>query len=154
MGKKLLYEIVFKLEVFRCNVAPPKPGRLTLASIEELGMAKFGIKFRLPEPGADDVTKRHLEISVNGEAVEDRHYGPETQGDTFTDQWTFNVNDVLHAELKDEDGSGNVSEASVLDYTVTDTVAPAKPGEFSAGEIVQLPDRPPVQGGAGKGKKK
>jgi hypothetical protein len=130
----------------RCNVAPPRPGRVFLASKRETEMAKFGLKFGLPPAGASDVTQggsRELSITVGGQDVPQVVTLPGAAMET--DELTFESDAVLSLTLVDIDKSGNRSQPSaIFNYTVVDDVAPPQPGQLSVAAKRQLPDEAPT----------
>lgn len=127
----------------RCDKAPPRPARVTLAEKEELDMDRFGLTFFLP-PAGNDVETRELSITVNGQDPPT----VKTYGKPFpatTEQLIFNQDDELSLTLVDIDDAGNRSPASAaLSVTVNDDVAPDAPGNLGVASKVELPDEPPA----------
>ena len=106
-----------------------------------MGIA-FQISAHLPAMAlAADVATRELTTTVNGTAQPAVNALP-TDTDSVVGQ--FAEGDVLSVSLVDIDASGNRSEATVEELTVSDTVAPPKPGEFGlSAEQVETTDVPP-----------
>lgn len=125
----------------RCDKAPPRPARVTLAEKVELDMDRFGFTFALP-PSDPDTASRELSITVNGgDPPTVKTYQPTA---AVTDQLIFNQDDQLVLTLVDIDDAGNRSQASAaLSVTVNDDVPPATPGALGVASKVELPDESP-----------
>ncbi len=122
---------------FRHCKMPPRPGRVSLYSKREVDMAKFGLKFSLPAPGASDVAERELTMTVNGGDPPTVKTYP---GDALvTEELVFDADDNVSLTLVDIDGSGNRSQPSAgFTLTVTDDVPPPQPGELGVAEKRQV----------------
>jgi hypothetical protein len=76
-----------------------------------------------------DVVARRLLVTVNGEKLSDEPV--EFAGDaTSFGEVTVPQDSNVVLTLVDVDDAGNVSEPAVLEFVATDTIPPAKPGEF------------------------
>lgn len=77
-----------------------------------------------------DVVARRLTVTVNGELADAI---PDFSADTttFVEAVTVPQDANVVLTLVDVDDAGNVSEPAVLEFVATDTIPPAKPGEFS-----------------------
>lgn len=92
------------------------------------------IKVVLPEPGATDVVKRHLNVIINDVQQEKREIVA-----TFKDgKWTAGLvaggypgveGDKVISTHVDEDNAGNMSEPKHTEGVVVDKLAPPQPGE-------------------------
>ena len=75
-----------------------------------------------------DVVVRRLTVTVDG--VEAPAF-PDFPADTTSfGEFTVPQDAQVVLALVDIDDAGNVSEPAVLEFTATDTIPPAKPGEF------------------------
>jgi hypothetical protein len=79
-------------------------------------------------PAVDaDVVSRRLTVTVNGEAREPVDF---TADATSFGELGFADDDAVVLTLVDIDDAGNSSEPAVFEFVATDTIPPAKPGEF------------------------
>jgi hypothetical protein len=103
-----------------------RPGRLTLLTIGQNNMA---LKFKvvLPTELTPDVINRELTVTINGE-TQVQNVAKET-----AEVGDFEGPDgaIVELSLVDVDDAGNRSDASVLTTSLTDTIAPAKPGDLA-----------------------
>jgi len=75
----------------------------------------------LPAPGAPDVVKRTLKVTINGEAKDDV--------DAVGAEIKANDGDKVSLVLVDTDDAGNESLPSApFEFTAVDTIAPPAPG--------------------------
>ena len=74
-----------------------------------------------------DVVARRLSVTVNGEVRETADYAPET---TNFGELGFDDNESVVLTLVDVDDAANVSEPASFEFVATDSIPPAKPGEF------------------------
>lgn len=74
-----------------------------------------------------DVVARRLLVTVNGVPQEPKEYPAEAT--TFSEVKVEQDSQVVLA-LVDVDDAGNVSEPATYEFVATDTIPPAKPGEF------------------------
>lgn len=80
-----------------------------------------------------DVVARRLMVTINGEAAP---ASPDFPADTTSfGEVTAPQDAQVVLALVDVDDAGNVSEPAVLEFTATDTIPPAKPGEFGVSLI-------------------
>jgi len=84
-----------------------------------------------------DVVSRTLIVTVNGERESEKEYGPET---TNFGEITVPQDSEVVLTLADTDDAGNVSEPAVAEFLATDTIPPAKPGEFGVSLLREIPD--------------
>jgi hypothetical protein len=134
--KRLLQDLII------WAMLPSRPG-LMYVHLEDLGMAnRFRVFVQLPplaagEPG--EVLKRTLSRSVNG--------GETVVQDVAVDmaETSFEAlqNDSVHLELRNIDDGNNVSEPSIFDFVVLDTIAPAAPSEMGV-RLEEIPDPAPT----------
>lgn len=75
----------------------------------------------------EGVTERKFSLQIDQGTAVNKSYPPET---LQSDEVKLPIGSVVHAELIDSDDAGNDSTPAVADFTVTDNVAPAQPGEF------------------------
>jgi uncharacterized lipoprotein YbaY len=101
-------------------------------------MDRWGITFSLPEPGAADVVKRELTVSITGV---DEPIVQNLSGKALSsDQIEVDEDAELSVTLVDIDNAGNRSQPSAaLVYKVVDDVPPPAPGTVSVGNKVELP---------------
>lgn len=117
--------------------APPKPGRLSLASKREIAVSRFAFTFNLPTPSASDVATHEVTAKVTGKPDATKSY---PVGTLVTGEWEFDMNDEVSLRTVEIDGAGNRSPASdPLTFVVVDDVAPAAPGVLSVASKRQLP---------------
>ena len=103
-----------------------KPGLVFVRLVREgeSGMSKFALV--LPAPGAADVVQRELVFAVaGGTPITQNVSGSATEGEEFDGV----EGDVVAGSLVDIDDAGNRSEPRTFELTLTDTIAPAQPGE-------------------------
>lgn len=139
-----MIEICIRICEHRCDDAPPRPGRVTLANTRQIDMSQFGLRFALPAPGAPDVTTRELSVTVN--SGPNPVIVPVIGAALESEEAIFNDGDLLAVVLVDIDGHGNRSQPSaVFTYTVTDTVSPPTPGDLGVSNVRQIdePTTPP-----------
>lgn len=74
-----------------------------------------------------DVVARRLTVTVDGTAFDPKEY---TASTTRFDDVSVEQGSQVILALSDVDDAGNVSEPAVLEFEATDTIPPAKPGEF------------------------
>jgi hypothetical protein len=74
-----------------------------------------------------DVVARRLSVTVNGEVRETADYARET---TNFGELGFADNDSVVLALVDIDDAANSSAPASFEFVATDTIPPAKPGEF------------------------
>ncbi len=100
-------------------------------------MAKFGIVFALPTPGASDVAQRELTVTVNGG---DPPLVQTMQGAVLvSDEMVFTDADELSVTLVDIDEHGNRSQPSAaFSYSVVDDVPPPQPGDLGVSAKRQI----------------
>jgi hypothetical protein len=75
----------------------------------------------------EGVTERKFSLQIDQGTAVNKSYPPET---LQSDEVKLPIGSVVHAELIDSDDAGNDSTPAVADFTVTDNIAPAQPGEF------------------------
>jgi hypothetical protein len=79
-------------------------------------------------PAVDsDVVARRLTVTVNGEAGDTTDFSADA---TSFGELGFSDDDSVVLTLVDIDDAGNASEPAVFEFVATDTIPPAKPGEF------------------------
>lgn len=119
----LLKEEVYSLtKVLRLR----QPGVVFLEVVFERvnGMLQFVLV--LPPKSAVDVVSREVQVQV-GSALGQTLTFP---GDTLeTGTLEGNDNEIVTGSLVDIDDAGNRSEPRTFEFTLTDTIAPAQPGE-------------------------
>jgi hypothetical protein len=94
-------------------------------SSQESSMLIYSVS-AAPVVDADVVTRR-LSVTVNGEAREPVDFAADA---TSFGELGFADNDSVVLTLVDIDDAGNSSEPAVFEFVATDTIPPAKPGEF------------------------
>lgn len=86
-------------------------------------------------PAVDaDVVRRRLSVTVNGETTSTEWEASATALGEVTVPQDSNV--VL--TLVDTDDAGNVSQPAVVEFVATDTIPPAKPGEFGVALVREV----------------
>lgn len=106
---------------------PAMPGILRLAVYsEESDMLKFKLT-PIPAPGAPDVVRRELTVTVADGAPTLIELAPD-QTEATSDTFVGNDNDRVLTSLVDIDDAGNRSPAREQEFTLTDTIAPPEPG--------------------------
>ena len=86
-------------------------------------------------PAVDaDVVSRRLSVTVNGETTTTEWGADATSFGEVTVPQDSNV--VL--ALVDVDDAGNVSQPAVVEFVATDTIPPAKPGEFGVALVREV----------------
>lgn len=95
-------------------------------------MLVYGVSAAAPVDS--DVVERRLTVDV-----EDSDPVTTTFGGDTTDLGEVKVerDAVVELSLVDVDSSGNVSEPATFSFTATDTIPPARPGEFGVTLIRQ-----------------
>lgn len=103
---------------------PRRPLRMGVYLTRESSMGLV-YKLTLPPPGAPDVVKRTLRVTVNGDTHPDQEVNDSTE-------LTFQDNDAVSLSIQDTDDAGNVSPWSEpYTFTAKDTIAPGQPGQVS-----------------------
>lgn len=99
---------------------------------QESNMLVYGVSAAAPVDS--DVVERRLTVDV-----EDSDPVTTTFGGDTTDLGEVKVerDAVVELSLVDVDSSGNVSEPATFSFTATDTIPPARPGEFGVTLIRQ-----------------
>jgi hypothetical protein len=105
----------------------PKPGKLQITLIKENGENMLEYKILLPAHDVKDLVDRELTVTV-GDTVDVFHLAPDAMESAVL---TASQDSVVSLSLVDVDDAGNRSEASVLEVTITDTIAPPTPGTLS-----------------------
>lgn len=130
--------------------ALPKPGRMYVALIEELIMAKLNVwkvTLSMPEKAAADVVKRTLSFdpgnpALSGEVVQDIALGEAAPAQAEVVVLEGIPSTII--TLIDTDNAGNNSPATTFDLSTVDTQAPPAPGEMGVlnvvEEIIDVPD--------------
>jgi carbamoylphosphate synthase large subunit len=95
-------------------------------------MLVYGVTAAAPVDG--DVATRVLTIEVDGEVTETRAL-PADATDLGEVKVARGASVVL--ALVDADADGNVSEPASFEFVATDTIPPAKPGEFGVALLRQ-----------------
>lgn len=117
LGELLLWWLARRIQPY----LPPRQPLPVLAYPlgESENMLVYGVV--LPAPGAPDVVKRTLKITINGEAKDDV--------DAIGAEIKANDGDKVSLVLVDTDDAGNVSLPSApFEFTAVDTIAPPAPG--------------------------
>lgn len=120
---------------------PTQPGKVSIYSKEELGMAKFGYTFNVPAPATPaDVAKREFEFTVAG-VVQPREVAVANVGDLISKEFVFEDagEPEISVVLIDSDAKGNASAPSKpFTFKVTDDIGPAQPGEIGIASKRQI----------------
>jgi hypothetical protein len=75
-----------------------------------------------------DVVARRLTVTIDGEPGETADFPADTT--SFVESVTVPQDSNVVLTLVDIDDAGNASEPAVVEFVATDTIPPAKPGEF------------------------
>lgn len=112
------------------------PGKVSVNSKGQFGMAQFGYTFNLPVPAVpDDVATRVISIAVNGaEPVET----PVDKTWTVSPEFVFDDAATFEVKVIDSDAAGNKATGPALTVTVVDDVPPATPGELAVASKTQV----------------
>ncbi len=130
------------VELLRCALAElTRPGELYISVTQGEDMTEFQVRVLLPatRPG-DRVTAREMTVTIDG--------GTPAVATLAADAAQFDVwapeDSTVKFSLVDLDAKGNRSTAREREAAVTDTVAPAQPGELAITTIDQreTPDAP------------
>lgn len=120
---------------------PAQPGAMYVFC-EEFSMANlFRVRVLLPPVNGPDVAKRKLLRTMNDDPDTTVELGITTSEHETT--FKARQDDRVRLELRQVDDVGNVSEPSILDFTVIDTTPPAAPAEMSV-TLEELPDEDPA----------
>jgi hypothetical protein len=107
---------------------PPMPGIFCLKPTREFKGMLYAV-IGLPGPSASDVVTQELTIQVGDATPVTTAYAA---ADTVSAEFEAGAaGTVVKATLVDVDGSDNRSEPREEVFTVTDTIAPPTPGEFT-----------------------
>jgi len=87
-------------------------------------------------PVDHDVVARELSVTV-GDSTETKTVAGST---TDLGEVTVAQDSEVTMSLVDIDDAGNRSEPAVVTFTATDTIPPAKPGEFGVSLLREIPD--------------
>lgn len=121
LGKAILVE----LQAIRKIVGRRAPGLVFLKAVrEENGMLVFNLA--LPPVGAPDVVTRKVVVTVGSG---DPQTFDLSASDLVTPELSGSDNDPVVGTLVDTDDAGNASPAREFSFVLTDTIAPAQPGE-------------------------
>jgi|SRR3990167_6608473 len=116
---------------------PARPGAMYVFC-EELSMPNlFRVRVGLPPVTGPDVSKRTLLRTMNDDPTTSVSLNfPIDQAET---SFKARQDDKVHLELRQVDDVGNLSEPSVLDFTVIDTTPPVAPDTMAV-TLEELPD--------------
>jgi hypothetical protein len=107
---------------------PPMPKPFTFKITKEIENMLYAV-IGLPGGSASDVVNQELTIQVGDATPDTRVYSVDA---SQSEEFPCGVaGTVVQASLVDVDASGNRSEARAETFTVTDTIAPPQPGEFT-----------------------
>lgn len=131
VGLKILAELQAIKKILRIR----KPGLVFLKVVREEDEMLF-FTLALPEPGAADVVSRQVIVTVGtGE--------PQTLNlsgsDLVTPELSGADNDTVIGTLVDTDDAGNASPAREFNFVLTDTIAPAQPGDVGINVLREEP---------------
>jgi|LakMenE01Jun11ns_1017448.scaffolds.fasta_scaffold9833791_2 hypothetical protein len=118
--------IVLELRRIAFRMRRPYAVRITLIRKESGFMALVYSVTAAPVVDSD-VFARRLVVTVNGENVSSTDHPAEV---TSFGEVAVPQDSQVVLTLVDIDDAGNSSEPSVVEFTATDTIAPAKPGSF------------------------
>jgi hypothetical protein len=146
VGGFLLFLVVWLLAALAFfQITPDQPVGLGVLQIRsELNMADILTYAVSVNPVVDaDVVSRELSVYVDGSeaAREVRSYPSDAAG-----LGTVSVpqNSAVVLQLVDIDDAGNRSEPAVLEFTATDTIAPAVPGNLGVTLVDETSDGEPT----------
>jgi len=94
-----------------------------------------------PAPTDFDVTVRELTVTVDGMPDGSSTFPGDS---TNLGQIRAGQGSRVVVTLVDIDDAGNRSEPAVLEFVALDTLAPAKPGDFSVTLVAEVPAEAPV----------
>jgi hypothetical protein len=117
-----------------------KTPQISVLQIRRIDMSDLLVyKVSAPPPVDHDVVTRELEIIVDGLSDGTKSFAGNTTdlGEIYAHQGA-----VVTLKLVDIDDAGNRSEPAVLEFAAADTLAPAKPGEFAATLVREIPAQP------------
>lgn len=118
-------QILEELKQIRKLLGKREPGLVFLKLVKEESEMLF-FNLVLPAPGASDVVKRELVVSIAG--ADARTF--ELTGDaTASEELSGADNDSVVGTLVDIDDAGNRSPAREFSFVLVDTIAPPAPGE-------------------------
>lgn len=121
VGLKILAELQAIKKILRIR----KPGLVFLKVVREEDEMLF-FNLALPAAGAADVVSRQVVVTIGTGS-------PQTLSlaatDLVTPELSGNDNDTVVGTLVDTDDAGNASPAREFSFVLTDTIAPAQPGE-------------------------
>lgn len=129
------------LQVVEGRLPRKAPGQMFVLEIEQMSANRFRFSLGLPALAAhDDTVKRKLWTSINGSQV-----GEPMEVDVDAEKVPGNEgneDDNFEFTLRDYDEKGNESDASTLEFVLTDTVPPPQPGSMSIMDMEQIPSLP------------
>lgn len=112
------------------------PGKVSVHSKGQFGMAQFSYIFNLPVPAnPDDVAARVLSVAVNGAEAAETAVG---KAETVSPVFLFADGDTFTIQVVDADAAGNKSAGPILLVVVVDDVPPATPGELAVASKTQV----------------
>jgi hypothetical protein len=121
------------------RTGPAMPGEVDLKVTSQIVLGeKTMLKFDVVLPAIDttnpnnsDIATRTLSVSVAGAAAIVTKVTDLTTASVSNDAFVGNANDAVALSLVDSDASGNASPSRDESVTLTDTIAPAQPGDFT-----------------------
>lgn len=117
---------VWAARYYREFKRPRLPGLLSIRVISEgvNGMLNFSVL--LPTPGATDVVKRELSVTIGEEPTQTKELTTETEVTGFSGA----DNAQVSLSLVDIDDAGNRSPERSQTFVLVDSLAPPQPGEM------------------------